>query len=580
MSIVPLLHATLVMPRGEETAWLARVQALGCLHVIGYDGPASIEIDERIRVTRAWLATSPRQHHRVQRMTGFDPGALVMKAETLRERHRLLAEEREAILQRIRAIAPWGHFRLPELGGHAELRLWFYHVPPARMALLAGSDHVWCRVGRTLTTCFVVVVAADEPVDLPFPRVHVGDRPLARLEERLAEIEVEIDDIAAERASLTRWSDLFDAHVDRLLDGAARDHAAVAVGARGMVRLLAGWVPAARAGALREWAQDNGVALLLRPPAPMEEPPTLLANPELAAPGAMLVRFFTTPAYRAWDPSAVVMGAFTLFFAMILGDALYGAILCCALTLGWRAMGRRPAMRRLRLLAALLALGTTVWGVLTGSYAGLPPPFPVLEALQFVPAGDHQLLLMISLGTGFVHLILANLLAAWHDRRSATALARIGWAMIFGAAALWRFVPMAAYGLGGAGLFLVLLFTSERRHFGARLGEGVMALPKLVSVMGDTLSYLRLFALGLATASLAVAFNDLAASVARVPGTGVVLGALVLLFGHGINLLLGVAGGVIHGLRLNYIEFFGWSLWGDGRPFLPFERREKTGCTT
>lgn len=575
MSIVPLVHVTLLAPMGERRTLLARLQELGCVHVTGFDGPASVEVDARIRAALHYLATSPRQRHRVRRAADFDPAALVERIEALRARTRALEDERDALLRRIRDVAPWGHFRLPDLEGHPELRLWFYRIPPTRMTQLAAGDHVWRLVGRTMTDCFVILVAAEEPSDLPFPRVHVGSRSLAHLEERLAEVEVALDDTEEERASLTRWTGLFASHVDRLLDDSARDHAAAAFEARDMLALLRGWAPADKAGQLEQWARETGVALLLREPAPDEEPPTLLANTELTEPGAGLVRFFSTPAYHAWDPSAVVMASFVLFFAMIVGDAVYGMVLCIALALGWRAMGQRPALRQMRLLAALLATGTTLWGVATGSYAGLAPPTPMLAAMKVIPAEDTQFMLRLSLAVGLGHLMLANALAAWALRGSPLALARIGWIAIFLAAPLWLLSHGAAFASAGLGLALILLFTSAANHPGQRLGEGAMALPRLVSVLGDTLSYLRLFALGVATASLAAAFNALAGTVSAVPGTGVVLGLLILITGHGINLVLGAAGGVIHGLRLNYIEFFGWGLWGDGRPFLPFQRREQ-----
>jgi V/A-type H+-transporting ATPase subunit I len=86
------------------------------------------------------------------------------------------------------------------------------------------------------------------------------------------------------------------------------------------------------------------------------------------------------------------------------------------------------------------------------------------------------------------------------------------------------------------------------------------------------MSYLRLFALALAGSALAAAFNGLARDAWTVPGAGAVLGLLVLVIGHSLNLALSVASGVVHGLRLNYIEFFGWGLWGEGRPFRGFRR--------
>jgi V/A-type H+-transporting ATPase subunit I len=89
------------------------------------------------------------------------------------------------------------------------------------------------------------------------------------------------------------------------------------------------------------------------------------------------------------------------------------------------------------------------------------------------------------------------------------------------------------------------------------------------------LSYLRLFALGLASASLAGTFNQLALDIhAHKPGIGLLLAIVVLLFGHAINIAIGLMSGVVHGLRLNYIEFFGWGLPEEGYPFRAFARRE------
>ena len=94
-------------------------------------------------------------------------------------------------------------------------------------------------------------------------------------------------------------------------------------------------------------------------------------------------------------------------------------------------------------------------------------------------------------------------------------------------------------------------------------------------MFGDVLSYLRLFALGLASASLAITFNQIASDVAAAaPGAGLLLQLLILLLGHGLNLALAVISGVVHGLRLNFIEFFTWGMEEEGRPFRPFHKKE------
>ena len=104
-----------------------------------------------------------------------------------------------------------------------------------------------------------------------------------------------------------------------------------------------------------------------------------------------------------------------------------------------------------------------------------------------------------------------------------------------------------------------------------RLLEGLKGLTELSKAFGDVLSYLRLFALGLASIKLAEAFNSLAAM--SWGGVATILGVLVLLVGHSINLAMGIMGGVVHGLRLNLIEFFNWSLPEEGERFRSFERK-------
>jgi V/A-type H+-transporting ATPase subunit I len=131
----------------------------------------------------------------------------------------------------------------------------------------------------------------------------------------------------------------------------------------------------------------------------------------------------------------------------------------------------------------------------------------------------------------------------------------------------------------GLGLLAVFAFASERavrdlRSVLLRLLDGMRALTGVTRVFGDVLSYLRLFALGLASASLALTFNDLAQQASQVRGMGLLFAILILLVGHLLNLLLALMSGVVHGLRLNYIEFYNWALSGEGYAFQPFKKKE------
>ena len=129
-----------------------------------------------------------------------------------------------------------------------------------------------------------------------------------------------------------------------------------------------------------------------------------------------------------------------------------------------------------------------------------------------------------------------------------------------------------------AGGLLIILFTGVGAKPLSRLIQGFLGLTKITSVFGDVLSYLRLFALGLATASLAVSFNEMAEQIrAGIPRMGVILALGVLVLGHAMNFMLGLSSCVIHGLRLNVIEFFNWGLKEEGRLYQPFKRKGNEG---
>jgi len=301
------------------------------------------------------------------------------------------------------------------------------------------------------------------------------------------------------------------------------------------------------------------------------------------------VTLYITPAYRTWDPSVVVFFSFALFFGMIFSDAGYGLLLGIILVFSWRSLGKTRASIRFRNLFLTLVLAALGYGVLVGSYFGVSPAKgSTLDSLNLLDANDQSEMMFLSIAVGAFHLILGNLVTAWRYRRSARFLAPLGWAaMILGGLIAGlkmsgdpplrlTFPIDAVLFVGGA--LGVLLFSSERPLTFKRISDplwrvldGLQGLTNVSKAFGDILSYLRLFALGLASARLAVTFNQIAeTTVEKFRGIGLLLAILILIVGHGLNFVLAVIGGVVHGLRLNCIEFFNWSLPEEGYPFQAF----------
>jgi V/A-type H+-transporting ATPase subunit I len=435
------------------------------------------------------------------------------------------------------------------------------------------------------------VIDQNEPPGnaLPVPRAHTGALSLGELYKRLDEAEVELEDAVAERQALTRWIYLMSRHLARAEDQAALSHAAAQTLVAEALFLVQGWVPEPAIGAVSALAEQQGLAMLLEEPQPADRPPTLLENPEPLAAGQDLVGFYQMPAYGTWDPSRVVFFSFATFFAMILSDAGYALVLGLLLAAFWLRMGRSETGLRWRTLCSVLVGGSLVWGVLVGSYFGVSlSPESFWGGLKLLDLNDFDTMTKLSVGIGVLHLVLAHLEQLSLKRGRVAAWAHIGWiAVMLGGFAMWlgnvQEAPLWLSQTGrwalGLGLLAVFAFASERvlrdlRSAFLRLLDGIWALTGVTKVFGDVLSYLRLFALGLASASLALTFNDLAQQASQVRGMGLLFAILILLVGHLLNLLLALMSGVVHGLRLNYIEFYNWALSGEGYAFQPFKKKE------
>jgi V/A-type H+-transporting ATPase subunit I len=231
------------------------------------------------------------------------------------------------------------------------------------------------------------------------------------------------------------------------------------------------------------------------------------------------------------------------------------------------------------------------WGALVGSYFGTIPSghdvFSIFaQKVKKIDATNMEEMMKISIYIGIFHICLANIMVAWKYKNSLYSLSKIGWALISLSGII--FIPYIMLGEKKSahkeeialymliiGLSLIFLFTSKSKNFFKRGFDGLLGLTKISSIFGDILSYLRIFALGLASASLGMTFNQLSTQVVETfPIIGYVMAFIILLVGHSINFGLGIISGVVHGLRLNVIEFFNWSISDEGYPFNAFSKTE------
>lgn len=600
MAIKQLKKITLYGPSQDKAHVLQGLQALGCMHLIPLtDRPAEASVrmqPAEASEALAWLERAPRTRRQVKDKTAADIDTIVSDVLDNKSSTREVSDARDKLEERIREVRPWGEFHFPNLSELDGQRLWFYILPLGELSALdrvsEESGLPWQIMHKDQKHAYVVVIAKQEPAEdlLPVARTHIGVVPLPRLEKELEESEQLLEDLYAEREALTRWNYLLSQAVAAKQDAAELAEAQSGTQDEDEFFLVQGWMPESECKEAEAFCIQNGVAALFEEPSEDDNPPTLLEKTPGTGGGADALGFFQTPNYRAWDPGNLVFYSFSLFFGMIMSDVMYSFLFGLIVFMSRGKLKQSETGIRLMNLAYFMSAVGIVWGAMVGSYFGASPGGGILGSIAFVDLHDYNAMMKLSVFIGVAHLIIANLMTVWVNRSSSYALAPLGWALVMGGGlSIWFgmsgtlpevFADQAGPGLMIVGAALIFLFTSTRkvRSVGdlfLRGLDGLKAVYNITSAFGDVLSYMRLFALGLSGASLAMTFNSLAmGALHSSPVIGVLFAGLILLLGHVLNFALCIISGVVHGMRLNVIEFVNWGLSDEGYPFKAFSKKE------
>ena len=337
----------------------------------------------------------------------------------------------------------------------------------------------------------------------------------------------------------------------------------------GEVAVISGWIPVPKIAALKENTAKNGWGVLLRDAAADETPPTLIEPPKLFRPvKALFDGLGIAPAYTEADVSVPFMCYFSLFFAMLVGDGAYGLIFLAATLFGWRkyraSASRSPVAKSWLVLLTVFSLATVAWGVLSNTWFGANIPacaeWPSVKWLAD-PSYKNMMLLCFTIGAS--HLVLARLWNAVCKLPDTTAIAELGWAGVLvmmylvtnAIVGIFPGVPQWGIWMGGISVAFVFLFSvkpSELKTRGAELG---MLPLNIMSALGDIISYVRLFAVGLASVKVAENFNQMAVGMDLPLWLKIVPMVAILVVGHGLNLAMAALSILVHAVRLNTLEF-------------------------
>ena len=611
--ITKMKKLALLVYHKEYAAFLEKLREVGVVHIEERES-GSIENPEMEQK----MAVAARYARIVKRLEACAPevlepagdvssaDAIMHKVEPLVadiEQHRIL---QQVLDKDIASLEPWGDFdysnveKLREAG----YELNFFVTSAKSYMSEWENDYNAIPVAEkqsrkyfvTLAPIGTVIDVDAEPAKLPTTSLTALEGELAAVNARIGNFEKELARHALcglNTVKVAQEQQKRDIEFTKVLLGGEK------VSGDKLV-MLEGWVPMDSVDSLKAMLDNSGVFYELRAARRGDNFPVKLRNNAFTRMFEVLTKMYGMPSGTDFDPTPIVAPFFSLFFAFCMGDAGYGLLMVLLGFLLKKKMGKNLA--GMMNLVITLGIFTTIMGALLGTFfgmsllefTGIPQSFR-----NFIIAGDVELMgstydkqMLLALGIGVIHISIAMTVKAINSTvffGFKESLSAWGWwlvvvgGVVVGTLSFLSVIPAGLskwvfIAVGGVGALGIYVLNNLRRNILVNIGAGLWDTYNMASgLLGDILSYIRLFALGLAGGMLGATFNSLAMMVVEgQEGVGAVFGwigfGLIILVGHTLNIAMSCLSAFVHPLRLTFVEYFknaGYE--GKGEEYKPFK---------
>ncbi len=583
---------------GEKEGFLEQLQELGVVDISRSVKPVdadSAEMFAKVTRTRKVLEyleginySKDADAEAISKATVSVEGDPVAFIEASREKLGELNTSLAHAEKQVKARLPWGDFdkealdSLSDIGYHVR----YYCVDEKRFdESWAGLYPLQVIENDGKRVWFVTIAPKNETYEFPVPNMIGPEGTYAEAVKGVEDIKAEIINC---KAGLLNAKDYIPAMKDTCnndlveLDRYLADSAAVGV-AEDLVTVFTGFAPVENDAELCEAFDKMGVFYLKEEAVEEDNPPIKLKNNWFTRQFESFTGMYGMPVYSEFDPTAIVAPFYLLFFAMCLGDAGYGIVLLLfgiMLNRGWVKFGMFDGLGN---IIAILGAGTLVVGTVLGTFFGISlydaawvPQWlkscMIVGEVEVPGFGKFNIQMILALAIGVFHICLAmTVKAICYTKRFGfkDTISSWGWLLLIvggiivailgvGRLIAPEAIKWAVIVIGAVSALAIYIFNTPGRNPLINIGAGLWDTYNMATgILGDVLSYIRLFALGLAGGMLGQAFNNLG---------GMVLGdnptwqwlpfVLILLFGHTLNVLMSSLGAFVHPLRLTFVEYF------------------------
>lgn len=638
--IVQMKKVSLVVLNKERKEALKQLKKVGVVHLEHIEGKGEQLAAFKESSSNAMNAVAilseiklPKKMPAASKLGNAEIASKCKDVLNLSEQKKKLQEEISSYSAEQERLAPWGGVTPADFAYLKEknISLKMYEIPEDKYNLIDENSKTICVNHYKKIIRFVLLDATDErpagfpaeAFEVPMPefsteelksKIELDKAEIQKIDEKLASLAVFVPQMKEFEKLLEKDIEFENIYsgMEQETDGKSTDLA-----------WISGFVPVDSIEKLQNAVKQNGWALACSDPAEDDEVPTKLKNNKFVSLIYPLTDFLgTVPGYHEYDISGWFLLFFTVFFGMIFGDGGYGALVAVAsLIMILKSVAKKQKVAPILNLALLLGIATIAWGTVTCTWFGLSPeqlpswlvnlsvpPISNASTEAWLPFWSDdpskgtlttaQNLQIFCFTLGFLQLSVAHFKGIARYHKSLKMLGELGsllqlWGMyyvvlnmvvssqIFGFGELIYGIPVGkvSIGLVAFGFALSFVFSNYDGSIGKSILESckniISVLLGVVNVFSDIVSYIRLWAVGLAGAAISNTVNTMAGPIL---GHAILfIAAIILLvFGHGLNMVLNLLSVIVHGVRLNTLEFsnhlgMSWS----GFKYTPFAETEK-----
>lgn len=538
--------------------------------------------------------------------------ALLEEVERLAAEENGLKHQKDTVEKDYNLMDPWGEFSWEtisklEAAGYVP---YFYCVGNKQYKAEWAELYFATPINEINKKIYFIAFSAEGEPDITAERIYLPKQQLSELSAQLKEIDSKLAGVheallkvnAESRASIEAGQIAADNDI-----ALSKVHLSNESIAADQVKLMIGWALEENADQIVDYLEKSGVYYEIADPEFDDDVPIKIKNDKFSTLFEPILRMYSLPNYHDIDPLPLFAPFFMLFFGLCMGDLGYGLIIT-AVSLA--IIFTKPDLKSYGQLGALLGGMTCICGFITGTFFGINlaevdwafmkpiQPYFINDSMKESFFG-YSPMMVISVIIGLIQVLIGMTMAGCKAVKNygfiygvgkfSWVLALVSATILFGlpmfGVALPAFIQYVLYALIAVAAFGIYFLNNPAAYakagslkkllgVGMNLGSGLWATYGMsTGLLGDLLSYIRLFALGLTGGVLGSVFNSLAMDMSpQIPVLHEIVMVIILLFGHGINFGLCMISSFVHPMRLTFVEYFKNAEFdGNGKEYNPFK---------